>query len=569
MTTRREFVQTGLSAFFIGLMRRQGMGSMLPPLSASFLQSAINASRPILKIPNHPTSVMVQGMPFAPGWFGDPFPQPQIPFHIEENGFPNDIPPTPTEEVDVAIIGGGLSGLSTAYFLRHRYPVIFELHDRFGGVSKGEEWNNTRYSQGGAYFITPDKGSFLEEFYNELGLDDAYRLSEGGSDPVELNNVIHNDFWSGAGLPPDQILAFQKYAQIVQYFGKNYPEIPLPEGKDNQWILDLDQISLKQDIEQRMGMPIPPLLAAGIQGYCYSSFTAGWEEISAASGWNFIAAEEFGRWVCPGGNAYVTDLLWKKLVHAYKQGPHNHLDRIRPNTRAVDVRLAPDNKVLVSYKTPQGQFRSLLARKVVMANSKHICKYMLHDAVNLDPPKYNAMQQLITYPYVVANVLLEAPIPADFYDVFLLADGNFPTNEAEVEAHSTVTDMLNGSFTPPHPASKSVLTLYWPLPWGHAVFSLIDSDPAWADFTSRLVPQIDRMLQILHIPRSKVRQVRMTRWGHAMPVAVPGFIASGLAENIRRPFHDRVYFVNQDNWALPAFETCILEARHYATQIDS
>ena len=94
---------------------------------------------------------------------------------------------------------------------------------------------------------------------------------------------------------------------------KSYPEIPLPEGKDNQWILDLDRKNFLQDIEDQMGMPMPPLLAAAVQGYFYSSFGAGMQNVSAASGWNFLAAEEFGRWVFPGGNAYMAWAMWQRL----------------------------------------------------------------------------------------------------------------------------------------------------------------------------------------------------------------------------------------------------------------
>lgn len=566
MPTRREFVQVGLSALALGLVRRTGWAAPSNPNGGH----ALDASRPFLSIPDHPNSIIIQGMPFQPGWLGDPFPQAQIPFHSQENQFPNGQPPAPTEEVEIAIVGGGLSGLSTAYMLRHRYPVIFELHDRFGGVSKGEEWAGTRFSQGGAYFITPDEGTFLESFYHELGLDHAHRFSEGGADPIELNGVIHDNFWSGAGLPPDQVLAFQRYAQIVNHFADNYPEIPLIEGRNNDWILELDQLTLKQDLTARMGMPIPPLLEAGIQSYCFSSFNSSWDELSAAAGWNFIAAEEFGRWVCPGGNVHVTDVLWKKLVDHYKHGGHNnHLNRLRPGMRAVDVRLAPNNKVQVTWKDPQGQFRSLLARRVVMACSKHICKYMLTDVHQNDPAKYEGLQSIITNPYVVANVLLNAPIQREFYDVFLLGDGNYPHNGDEVAEHSTVVDMLNGSFAPPHPHNKRVLTLYWPLPWAHAVFTIITDQAGWHDYANRLVPQIDHMLEALHVPRSAVRQVRMTRWGHAMPIAYPRFIADGHAEQARRPYADRVFFVNQDNWALPAFETCLLEAQTYSAQIDA
>ena len=572
MPTRREFVQTGLSAVALGLLRRTGFAMPWwrdadhgPPWGG------LASSRPFLEVPNNPPSLTVDGLPFAEGWFGDPFPQAQIPFHGVENGFPNDTPPPPTETVDIAIVGGGLSGLSTAYFLRHRYPVLFELHDRFGGVSKGEIWHGQHYSQGGAYFMTPDDGDFLESFYHELGLDHVHQFSAGGDDPVELNGAVLNDFWSGAGLSPEEVMAFQKYAQIVDYFANvNYPDIPLDESQNNDWIMELDLKTLKQDIEDRMGMPVPQLLAAGIQGYCYSSFNAGWDQISAASGWNFIAAEEFGRWVCPGGNAWVVDELWQRLVHHYQQhGNGNNLNRLRPGTRVVDVRMADGGMAQVTYKTPQNEFKSLLARRVVLACSKHICKYMLQGAQQLDLDKYYAMASVITNPYVVVNVLLNSPMTLDFYDLFLLGDGvSFPMSEGEVTLNSRVTDMLNGSYAAHGNAPRSVLTLYWPLPWSHAVFTLITDGTAWQDYAQRVVPQINFMLGLLNIPNTAVRQVRMTRWGHAMPIAYPGFIATGVAAELRRPFQDIVYFVNQDNWALPAFETSVLEARTFATTID-
>ena len=77
----------------------------------------------------------------------------------ERDRLPRREPPAPDADVDLAIVGGGLSGLALAWFLRDHRPVLFELHPRFGGVSKGEAWCGTRFSQGGAYFITPDRAA--------------------------------------------------------------------------------------------------------------------------------------------------------------------------------------------------------------------------------------------------------------------------------------------------------------------------------------------------------------------------------------------------------------------------
>lgn len=567
MSNRREFLQRGLSAFFLGLSRDP---RWMPLVRGRAPMRAVDnvpwRTRPLTEIDDSPASIDVQGFPFAAGFFGDAFPSARIPFHQPETQYPGGVTPAPDEEVDVAIVGGGLSGLTTAYLLRHRHPVVLELHERFGGVAMGETWMGTSYSMGSAYFIQPDKGSVLEGLYRELGLDQVYRFAGVDADLVEVNGAIQPDFWDGAGLAEEEVEAFRRYARVVLHYAEqSYPDIPLVAERDNAWILRLDQKSLKQDIEEKVGLPIPRLLAAGIQGYCHSSFNAGWEEISAAAGWNFIAAEEYGRWICPGGNAYVADVLWQKLVRAYS---HGHLDRLRANTRAVEVKVEPDGRVRVVYRTPQGTFRSLLARRVVLACSKHVCKYLITGLQQLDRPKYEAMQQVNTNPYLVVNVLLTKPIALDFYDLFLLRDGGIASPESQPEFEYRVTDVVSGHYASSAADERSVLTLYWPLPWAHAVFTLI-VDNAWRTHAERLMPELRRALALLAIDRSSVKQVRMTRWGHAMPIARVGFVSDGTVAHLRRPYRDHVYFVNQDNWALPAFETCLLEAHTFAARIDA
>ncbi len=46
-----------------------------------------------------------------------------------------------------------------------------------------------------------------------------------------------------------------------------------------------------------------------------------------------------------------------------------------------------------------------------------------------------------------------------------------------------------------------------------------------------------------------------------------GLIAQGVCDTLRRPFQDHVFCVNQDNWALPAVETCLLEAAYQAPRV--
>jgi hypothetical protein len=211
---------------------------------------------------------------------------------------------------------------------------------------------------------------------------------------------------------------------------------------------------------------------------------------------------------------------------------------------------------------------SLKAKRVVMACPKHIGSRMLHQCDLIDPDKYNAMRGIQYNAYVTANVLIDARIERDFYDIFLLGAGRFPTNESEAEQHWRVMDVLNGHYARSSNRPTSVLTFYWPLPWPSARFPLLAWDP-WQTYARRLAVQLDGILELLEVPRDAVRQVRITRWGHALPIAEPFFIANGAANHVRRPFEGIVHFVNQDNWALPAIENSLLDAAETAEQIAS
>ncbi|MCE7974871.1 MAG: FAD-dependent oxidoreductase [Leptolyngbya sp. PLA1] len=572
MGTRREFLSRGFSALAIGLLglRRAAAFGRQPgctetgalPLGVSF---------PVPLVPHNPPSVYFEGVPFHGAWLGDPFDAASIPFHRGERNFPGGLPPEPSEHVDVAIVGGGLSGLATAHLLRRHRPVVLELHDQFGGTSTGEEWRGTRFSMGGAYFITPDPGSSLERLYRQLGLPRLVRESPPSDDLAELEGEIAEGFWEGRGLPPEEQEAFRQYAALVAEYAERYPEIPLDPGADNAWILALDRITLRDHITSRMTVPVPPLLAAGIQAYCYSSFNAGWEEISAASGWNFIAAEEYGRWVLPGGNTGLIDALWSSLarVDAAAHRPNCPPSLLRGGCRVVDVRVEGPNRVLVTYRDRVEGWRSLTAKRVVMACPKHVAKHVLHDLESLDFEMRQAMGRVETNAYVVANVLLSRPITRDFYDMFLLRNGQFPPEFGDAESFSRITDAVRGDFTHAGPGrcrDTSVLTLYWPLPYASARFEVL-ADDGLERFARKAVGALDPILSICGATRADIRQVRLARWGHAMPIARPGFIAEGAPAVFRRGFMDHVFFVHQDNWALPAVETCLLEAIDVASRI--
>jgi hypothetical protein len=571
--TRRRFVGTGLGAVALGLTAPGALAGGRLGKGLSQTASGLGASAPFRPIPFNPVSVLIDGVPFAPTFTGDRFfnPHPGVPVIGK--------PPTPDEETDIIVVGGGISGVASAYMLRDRRPILLDMWDRFGGNAQGESWRGTRYSLGSAYIIAPDKGSFLESFYKDLGLDEAFRLSLG-DDRHEIDGVVRDDLYAGLGLPPEQVLIYNDYADLVALMGEEYPEIPYPEA-DEGFVFTLDRLTFKDHVEAMLGGRLPTLLEAGIQAYCYSSFGAGWEEISAASGWNFVAAEEFGRWVFPGGNAYLVNQMWRRLARLRSKGGGGPI--LRAGCQVVDIRLDGPGHVLVTHRgadgipygkvggdtggDPTGKLRTIRARRVVVACPKHIAKHVIHDLANLDAAKLEAMHSLKTNAYLVANVLLRRPVTDEFYDVFLLGrEGEFPTSGGDMAVRRPVVDVLKGSYNEPKGAFGE-LTLYWPLPWGSSRFTLVGGGASHTDYAKRLAAQLPAMVKLIGMTVEDIVQVRLTQWGHAMPLAESGFIAGGRAMEVQRPIDDRIFFVNQDNWALPAVENSLLDAENYTAQL--
>ncbi len=90
----------------------------------------------------------------------------------------------PIRKEELVIIGGGMSGLMSAYLLRDKKPVILEQASRFGGNAKGEAWKGLQYSIGAAYLIKPDQDSGPYKLLKDLGIINHWTLKRGGEGNV-------------------------------------------------------------------------------------------------------------------------------------------------------------------------------------------------------------------------------------------------------------------------------------------------------------------------------------------------------------------------------------------------
>src|SRR5690606_11249092 len=60
-----------------------------------------------------------------------------IPGFLERKGISDFASTTPDERASLVIVGGGMSGLGTAWLLRDQNPVVLERAERMGGNARG------------------------------------------------------------------------------------------------------------------------------------------------------------------------------------------------------------------------------------------------------------------------------------------------------------------------------------------------------------------------------------------------------------------------------------------------
>jgi len=259
--------------------------------------------------------------------------------------------PEPQEKAPLVIVGGGISGLTSAWRLRKHQPVVLERAPRFGGNSRGESWQGVDYSIGAAYLLKPAADTPIDALFRELGLAQLCREHDT-PDPVIFDGRRYPSFWEGRTAPE----AKAQFEKLGSHFrdvleGKNgwfFPEIPVQDAALRGRIDALDRKTFIRHLEEIAGGRLHPHIETAIEHYCWSSFGASARVISAACGLNFYAAELDPILVCPGGNAAVAERLLQRLSQALP--PRG----LRAGAVVFDVRVRSDG-VQVTYEDPGGQ----------------------------------------------------------------------------------------------------------------------------------------------------------------------------------------------------------------------
>lgn len=458
-------------------------------------------------------------------------------FVKEKGGYPK-----ATESYDVVIVGGGLAGLSSAYHLKDKKVLMLEGNPQLGGNARVEKFKNTYMSLGSAYVTVPEKDGLIESFFKEIGVQNKFRKVPQGKHPILFKGDFVDAFWHGSTDKKNQDQFQKVYKRLSEIYQNEYPELPLIPGLeiDRKALNALDNLTLEEWVKSEFG-EMHPHIVEYFHQYCWSSFSTGYGQISAAQFLNFFTSDMAGIQALPGGNGMIAVAMLEKMK--------NSKFKVNSGSFVVDVK-EDGNGVYICYHDKNKKLKAVKAKKCIFAAPKLVAKHII---TGLEADQKKAMDDMVYHAYLVVNVLFKNYLEPKHYDVYSLI-GSVPTHEYKDSRERVFSDITYAHWANKEEAQNSAVTLYLPLPYAMAQQFLF-TPQLHEKYEKRIKKALDPFLKKSGKTWNDVEGLRITRYGHSVAVAQYGEIASGKLERAHQSINDKIFFANQDNWANPCFET--------------
>ncbi|MEM9386537.1 MAG: NAD(P)-binding protein [Pseudomonadota bacterium] len=367
------------------------------------------------------------------------------------------------ELYDLAVVGGGISGLSAAYFYRQAAGsgskiLVLDNHDDFGGHAKRNEFtvgDKQLIGYGGTMLIEAPGGypavakrllrelgidtdrfkqAYHHDLFDDLGLASAtfFNRERFGRDHLAVGSLADAKVVAGAPLSDGA------KAQLVRLFANERHYLDEELGRDAQ-LAYLTEVSYETYLRERaqigaealaaikdisrgvwaIGIDAFPARAAMVSGY------PGFGELDLGLYSDSAEAEEDPHpyiYHFPDGNATIARMLVREMIPKVAPGRtmddivlakfnYGALDRaankvrIRLNSTVVRVRHIDDdldNAVRVTYVVG-GKARTVTARQVVLACYHGIVPRLCPQMPN---PQRELLGQAVRAPLVYTNVVV-------------------------------------------------------------------------------------------------------------------------------------------------------------------
>lgn len=420
-------------------------------------------------------------------------------------------------QFDVAVVGGGLSGLTAAHQLKDLKVVLLEKEDHTGGKTWRGSLGPWTHPTGAVYTIEP-YGKLIP-FYQELGLS-----------PIKFRSPIHN-LWRKEGvltewLSKESVTALaadektracllRLSAALHEVHDKASLTVPVSES-DPATLAKLDKVTLHDYLTKEF---CPKAAEIG-DWHARDVFGAGAKDYSAALGMMYLSAEAGDAFSWPGGLGEIAQRLTERLDQ-----------RIRLGAFVEQVIPGPDG-VRVLYRRGKRAYE-LRAKAVVMAVPSMVSRRIIK---GLSPEKERALASVNYSAYVTMAMRFKKPI---YKDSFVLWTPGMAFHDLTFGGGERLE-----KFTAPD--SGQVVVAYIPIGTEAGRRRLLTA--ADEAIKKKVLADLEKVL-----PGSAKELVesRIVRWGHAMPIMGPGYLTK-VQPVLRKP-EGRLFFAGVD-LEVPAIE---------------
>jgi len=410
-------------------------------------------------------------------------------------------PPASTTH-DVVIVGGGVSGLTTAYLLRDKDFLLLEKEPHWGGNSYLERFNGVPYATGGAFVV----GEAAVALSKEIGLT---QLPVDNWDGTIVNSEFVADTWGKGidGLP---------YSQSVRDSFKRF--------RDSLLKIDYvrDAASLDTTPFSKFTERYAPEVKAWWDNYGPSNWGANCDETAAV-----IAIAEMhsiagpnrkdDRSTLPGGLGAINQRL------AQIMAPHK--DRMLLNAPTVAV-VPQKHGVNVTF-LQGGKPKTVAAKGVIMATPKFITTRLV---AGMPQKQKDAIGRIEYIPYPVVNLIYDRPIfnrgydnwcPGNSFTDFIVADWVVRNQPNYVQKYNILT-----CYTPMRREQRAVLL----------------TEDGCRQVAGNVLRDFRKLMDDTNVDPV---EIHIYRRGHPMYKSKPGNYTQVLP--LARQPMERVFFANTDS----------------------
>jgi len=486
--------------------------------------------------------------------------------HILRENRTFEVPADNWQNVRVAIVGGGVAGLSAAWKLLNQNLhdfVLLELEKEVGGTSSSGVAQPVGYPWGAHYLPVP-----FQENTELISLLDEMQLTDGraANGDVVVNEeylcrepeerVFYKGRWYDglylhAGESDEDKRQFAEFQKHIDHWvnwrdasGKRAFVVPTANCSRDVEATSLDKLSFAQWLQQN-GFTSERLIWF-CDYACRDDYGLKLDQTSAWAGLFYFCSrvrktgEESQAFITfPEGNGRFVNHLADRVKDKIKKS--HVVVSILPKEKSVDVICLANNEL-----------RGFRCEKVIYASPIFTAPYVIRDFQKDEPFAASEFQHNAWF---VANLFLkDRPKPRFAKD--------FPLSWDNVLYESPSLGYVNATHQKGIDYGATIWTYYYPMCHEeNGRTKLFNYE--WHDLADVCLTDIARAHPDIY---ELCERIDIMRWGHAMISPRPGFIWGGERQKATKPYRN-IHFAHTDLSGIALFEEAFYHGLRSAEEI--